>query len=144
MDDPDVKNFGRTTPEYQPPPVLEGPNGLLATPKKKEEIQELFSQLEAKANTPQSRHTLRKLRHTVLQDHAGAQLLRHEANELRHQLHHQELKKRSKRLQKEAVQRSWNLEQVKAAREGRAPSRVHITHRSEDSLRIVILSDKLE
>jgi hypothetical protein len=71
-------------------------------------------------------------------------MLQTELRDIRKQAIEQELRKRSKRMQKEAVQRSWDLEQVRAAREGRAPSRVRITHRSEDSLRIVILSDKLE
>jgi hypothetical protein len=67
-----------------------------------------------------------------------------ELREIRKKAVEQEVKKRSKRLRKEAVQRSWDLEQVRAAREGRAPSRVRITHRSEGSLRIVILSERLE
>ena len=43
LNDSDVKNFSYTTPEYQPLSVLEDFNSLLATLKKKEEIQELFS-----------------------------------------------------------------------------------------------------
>ncbi|ERF76577.1 hypothetical protein EPUS_05850 [Endocarpon pusillum Z07020] len=143
LDDPEIKNFGRTTPEYQPAPVKEGPNHLHSTPKKANEIRELQATIEAKV-TPRTRRSVRKLSHAALQEHAGAQLLQNELNDVRRQLHHQELKKRSKRMAKENVQRSWNLEQVKAAREGRPPSRVQITRRTENSLRIVILSDKLE
>jgi hypothetical protein len=38
LDDEEVKAFGRTTPEYQPAPLSEGPNGVYSTPKKFEEI----------------------------------------------------------------------------------------------------------
>jgi DDE superfamily endonuclease len=143
LEDPSVKNFGRTTPEYQPPPVKEGPNHLLATPKKEDELRELILTIEAKV-TPRTRRNVRKLGHAAIQERTGAQMLRTELRDIRKQAIEQELHKRSQRLRKEAVQRSWDLEQVRAAREGRAPSRVRITHRSEDSLRIVILSDKLE
>jgi hypothetical protein len=143
LDDPAVKNFGRTTPEYQPPPVKEGPNHLFATPKKEEEYRELISTIAARV-TPRTRRSVRKLGHAAIQEHTGAQILRTELREIRKQAVDQEIRKRSKRLRKEAVQRSWDLEQVRAAREGRAPSRVRITHRSDDSLRIVILSDRLE
>jgi DDE superfamily endonuclease len=144
LDDPEIKNFGRTTPEYQPPPVREGPNRLLATPKKRGEIRELISSIEARV-TPRTRRRVRKLGHAAVQEHAGAQILQQELHELRKQLHSKEvIKKRSKRLAKEAVQRSWDLEQIKAAREGRRPSRVRITHRDDNSLRICILSDKTE
>jgi hypothetical protein len=43
-----MKNLGRTTPEYQPPSVKEGPNHLLATPKKEDELRELILTIEAK------------------------------------------------------------------------------------------------
>jgi hypothetical protein len=143
LDDPAVKNFGRTTPEYQPPPAKEGPNHLLATPNKEDELRALISTIAAKV-TPRTRRCVRKLGNAAIQEHTGAQILRTELRDIRKQAIEQELRKRSKRLRREAVQRSWDLEQVRAAREGRAPSRVRITHRSEDSLRIYILSDKLE
>jgi DDE superfamily endonuclease/Tc5 transposase DNA-binding domain len=143
LDNPAIKNFGRTMPEYQPPPVKEVSNHLLATPKKENELRELISTIAAKV-TPRTRRNVRKLGHAAIQEHTGAQILRTELRDIRKQAIEQELRKRSKRLRKEAVQRSWDLEQVRAAREGRAPSRVRITHRSEDSLRIVILSHKLE
>lgn len=144
LDDPEIKNFGRTTPEYQPPPVKEGPNHLLATSKKRDEFQELVSTIEAKV-TSRTRRAVCKLGHAAVQEHAGAQILQRELYELRRQLHIKEvIKKRSKRMAKENVQRSWDLEQVKAAREGRQPSRVRITHRDDDSLRICILSDRIE
>jgi hypothetical protein len=126
-----LKNFGRTTPEYQPPPVKEGPSHLFATPKK-EEYGELISTIAARV-TPQTRRSVRKLGHAIIQEHTGAQILRTELREIRKQATDQEIRKRSKRLRKEAVQRSGDLEQVRAAREGRAPSRVRITHRSDDS-----------
>ena len=143
LDDPTVKNFGHTTPEYQPPPVQEGPNHLFATPKKQDEFRELISTIQPKV-TPRTRRSIRKLGHAAIQEHTGAQILRTELREIRKQAVDQEIRKRSKRLRREAVQRSWDLEQVRAAREGREPSKVRITHRSEDSLRIVILSERLE
>ncbi|ERF76576.1 hypothetical protein EPUS_05849 [Endocarpon pusillum Z07020] len=143
LEDPEIQNFGRTTPEYQPAPIKEGPNHLYSTPKKLDEIRELQAQIEAKV-TPRTQRSVRKLSHAAIQEHAGAQLLQNELNNVRKQLHHQEVQKRSKRMVKERVQRSWNLEEVRAAKEGRAPSRVQITHRSEDSLRIRILSDRLK
>jgi hypothetical protein len=143
LDDPEIQNFGRTTPEYQPAPIKEGPNHLYSTLKKLNEIQELQAQIEAKV-TPRTRRSVRKLGHAAIQEHTGAQLLQNELNNVRKQIHHQEVKKRLKRMLKERVQRSWNLEEVRAAKEGRAPSRVQITHRSEDSLRIRILSDRLK
>ncbi len=143
LNDPEIKNFGRTTPEYQPAPVKEGPNHLYSTPKKANEIRELKAQIEAKV-TPRTQRAVRKLSHAAIQEYTGAQLLQNELNDVRGQIHHQEVKKRSKRMSKDNVQRSWNLEEVRAAKEGREPSRVQITHRSEDSLRIRILSDKLE
>jgi hypothetical protein len=88
---------------------------------------------------------VRKLGHAAVQEHAGAQLMQRELNELWRQIHSKEVvKKRSKRMAKEAVQRSWNLEKVKAAREGRKPSRVQITHKDDSSFRICILSDRIE
>jgi hypothetical protein len=53
LEDPAIKNFGRTTPEYQPPPVKEGPNYLFATPKKEEEFRELISTIAARV-TPRT------------------------------------------------------------------------------------------
>ncbi|KAF7506904.1 hypothetical protein GJ744_011145 [Endocarpon pusillum] len=143
LEDPKVVNFDRTTPEYQPAPVKEGPNQLLGTPKKPKEYQELGAKIKAKV-TPCTRRAVRKLVHAGLQERAGAQALRTELQGYRKQAQDEEVQKRSKRLRKEAVQRSWDLEQVKAAREGRQPSRVRITHRGPDSLRICILSDKLK
>ncbi|KAF7511806.1 hypothetical protein GJ744_003537 [Endocarpon pusillum] len=143
LEDPEIANFGRTTPEYQPASVREGPNRLLGTPKKPEEYRELGAKIEAKV-TPRTRRTIRKLVHAALQERTGAQALRTELQGYRKEALYEEVTKRSKRLRKEAVQRSWDLEQVKAAREGRQPSRVRITHRAPDSLRICILSDKLK
>jgi hypothetical protein len=143
LDDPEVQQFGRITLEYQAPPVKEGPNHLLATPKNQDEFRELLSNIEAKV-TPRTRWSVRKLDHAAVQEHTGAQLLRQELREVRGQAVDREVRKRSKRLRREAVQRSWDFEQVKASREGRASSRVRITHRSQDSLRLVILSEKLD
>ena len=66
LDDPDVKNFGRTTPEYQPPPVKEGPNHLLATLKKEDELRQLISIITARV-TPRTRRCVRKLGHAAIQ-----------------------------------------------------------------------------
>jgi hypothetical protein len=43
LNDEEVKAFSRTTPEYQPAPLLEGPNGVYLTPKKFEEIRAIIS-----------------------------------------------------------------------------------------------------
>ena len=130
LDDPEVQNFGRTTPEYQPAPVNDG---LLTTPKRREEFRQLTARIEAKV-TPRTRRAVRKLGHGAIQEYTGAQLLQRELRQLRQQATSQEIQKRSKRLRNEAVQRSWDLEQVKAAREGRPPSRVSITRRTANSL----------
>ena len=143
LEDPDIRNFGRTTPEYQPLPIQEGPNRLFSTPKKHEEFQELQRKIEAKV-TPRTRRAVRKLTHAAMQEYTANQTLRIEVRGLRKRTIDEEVSKRSRRLRKERVQRSWDLEQVQAAREGRPPSRVRITHRTPNSLRICILSDKLE
>jgi hypothetical protein len=118
LDDLALKNFGRTTPEYQPPPSKEGPNHLFATLKKRNELQKLILTIETKV-TLRTRRSVCKLGHAAIQEHTGAQILQTELREIRRQAIEQEIKKRSKRLRKEAVQRSWDLEQVRAAREGR-------------------------
>jgi hypothetical protein len=105
LDDPDIKNFSRTTPEYQPPTIKEGPNHLLATPKKEDELRALISTIAAKV-TPRTRRSVRKLGHAAIQEHTGAQLLRTELREIRKQAISQEIRKRSKRLRNDAVQRS--------------------------------------
>jgi hypothetical protein len=65
LDDPAIKNFGRTSPEYQPPAVNEGPNHLLATPKKEDELRQLISTIEAKV-TLRTRRCVRKLGHAAI------------------------------------------------------------------------------
>ena len=94
--------------------------------------------------TSRTRRVICKLTHVAMQEYTDVQTLRMKIQGLRKKTIDEEIQKRSKRLRKENVQRSWNLEQVEAAREGRPPSRVRITYRSPNSLRLCILSDKLE
>ncbi|KAF7506312.1 hypothetical protein GJ744_011885 [Endocarpon pusillum] len=103
LENPEVVNFGRTTPEYQPAPVKEGPNRLLGTPKKPEEYQELGAKIKAKV-TPRTRRAVRKLVHAALQERTGTQALRTELQGYRKEALDDEVIKRSKRLQKDAVQ----------------------------------------
>jgi hypothetical protein len=117
LDIPEIKNFDRTTPEYQPPSVPEGPNSIFSTPKKFEEIRAIISQLEA-TSTPITRRVIEKLGHAAVQEHSAAQLLQDELKQLREQATITERSKRSKRIEKEQNQRSWNLEQIKKSREG--------------------------
>jgi hypothetical protein len=75
LDDPAVKNFGRTTPETQPPPAREGPNHLLATPKMLEEFEALSSTIGAKLS-PLTQRKLERITHGAVQEYTQAHLLR--------------------------------------------------------------------
>ncbi|ERF69214.1 hypothetical protein EPUS_02181 [Endocarpon pusillum Z07020] len=130
LNDPEIRNFGRTTPEYQPPATSDG---LYSTPKQSDNLRALIRQIEAKT-TPQTRRAVRKLGHSAIQEHTGAQLLRTQLRELRQLALKQELTKRSKRIQKETKQRSWNLEQVRAAL---APKKVHFVRKEGGEKRIL-------
>jgi DDE superfamily endonuclease len=117
LDLSEVKNFGHTTPEYQSPAIPESPNGLLSTPKRFKEFQTIISEITAKS-TPTTRRRVEKLSHAVIQEHTAAVLLQNELKQLRDHTVDTERNKRSKRIRKEVNQRSWDLEQIKAAREG--------------------------
>ena len=139
----EIKNVSRTTPDCQPPPVQEDPDHLITTPKKPEEVRALVSLIEPRA-TPRTRRSVREIANYVIQMQERNQLLREELQEIRKHMLEEEVVESSKRLRKEVVQCSWDLEQVSAAREGRRPSRVRITQRSDDSFRICVLSERLD
>jgi DDE superfamily endonuclease len=105
LDDEEVKNFGRTTPDYQPPPVPEGPNGVFTTPKKFEDIQALKSQLELQS-TPITRRKIEKLGNAAVQGHTSTQLAGGQLKQLRDEAVHVERNKRSKWIEKQENQRS--------------------------------------
>ncbi|KAF7505155.1 hypothetical protein GJ744_001221 [Endocarpon pusillum] len=117
LDDEEVKNFGRTTPEYQPLAIPEGPLEAFTTPKHFKAIRALKTQLKLQS-TPSTRRKIEKLGNATLQEHTASQLLALELKQVRDEAVHVERNRRSKRLQKEANQRSWNFDQIKAAREG--------------------------
>jgi hypothetical protein len=74
LEDEEVKSFDRTTPEYQPNPVSEGPNGLFSMPKTFEEIRALISTVQA-AVSPSKSMAVEKLENAALQEYTGSQLL---------------------------------------------------------------------
>ena len=144
LDDSEVKSYGCTTPEYQPASIPEGLNGLLATPKKVDEIQTLISKIQA-ASTPTTRRAVDKLGHATIQEHTGAQLLQGELQQLRQLSFTVQHNRRSKRLEKDKNQRSWNLEQVRAAREGRNRLKVpRIVKKTKKKLILALPSKNLD
>ncbi len=72
-------NFGRITPEYQPPAISDN---LYHTPKQNSELRALIRQIEAKT-TPRIRHAVRKLDYSAIQEYTGAKLLQTQLKELR-------------------------------------------------------------
>ena len=144
LDDDEVKIYGRTTPEYQPSPVPEGPNGLLSTPKKFEDIQAIISQITVRSS-PTTRRAVEKLGNATIQEHTAAHLLQGELKQLREHAVNTERNKRSKRIQKEVNQRSWDLEQVKRAREGPPKLPVpRIVQKTKKKLILALSSKKLD
>ena len=65
LDDPDIKNFGRTTPEYQPLRQSTSSLGLYSTPKKFEDYRALKEELELNS-TPCTRRKIEKLGNAAL------------------------------------------------------------------------------
>ena len=106
LDEPQVRDFGRTTPETQPPPVHEGPNHVLATPKKLEDFEALRRTVSSKLS-PLSRRHLEKLEHSAVQEHTQAVIVQNELKQVRQLAVDTEVRKRSKRIQKGVNQRSW-------------------------------------
>ena len=117
LDLSEIRNFERTTPEYQPPAVPQGPQGIYTTPKKFKDICATISKIEA-ASSPTTRRVVEKLGHAALHEYTGAQALASELKQLREHSTNDTRNKRSKRLHKDENQRSWDFEQVKQSREG--------------------------
>lgn len=111
-EDPEVRNFGRTTPEYQPSQRI---HGDLGTPKKVEDYERIARQLQIET-TPSKHRKIRSLAHGAVQELTANQVLANDLRELRSHTVTKEVKKRTLRLQKEVQQRSWNLEQITQAR----------------------------
>ena len=95
----------------------EGPNGLLSTPKHINDFQAYTARIAARTS-PTTHRVAEKLGNATIHEHTGAQLERGELKQLREHAVNTERNKRSKRIQKEVNQRSWDLEQVKKARQG--------------------------
>lgn len=144
LDDEDIKNFSRTTPEYQPEPIPEGLNGLFSTLKKFEDIRELISTVQAVVS-PSKRMAVEKLGNAAIQEYTGSQLLSKEVQQLRQFSITNERNARSKRLAKEANQRSFNVEQIRKAREGKTKQKVpYIVQKTKKKLVIALPSKTLD
>ena len=115
LQDPDVINCGRTTPQVVPPPSTTIQEGYPITPKKLEDYERLVAQIEAKAS-PGTRVAIRKLQRAAVQEYTANQVLTNEVKEVRQHAVDKEMKKRSARLEKQAQQRSWTLQQLIEAR----------------------------
>jgi hypothetical protein len=107
-EDVEVKNFGRTTPEYQPPQQLQG---QLNTPKKLQDYKDITVQLEA-VTTPSKHASTRKLVPGVVQELTANHILANDLREIRSHAVTKEIQKKSARLQKEKDQRPWYLDQI--------------------------------
>jgi hypothetical protein len=112
--DPQVANFGRTTPDYQPPQL---PEGEWATPKRVQDFQEIGLQLEA-VTTPSKHVPIQKLIKAGVQELTANTILSADLREIRSHAVDKEINARTERLQKEKEQRSWDLQQIIQAREG--------------------------
>ena len=103
--------------KYQFLSVSEGLNELLSILKHINDFQIYTAQIAVRTSLTIHRFA-EKLGNTTIHEHTGAQLKRGELQQLREHAVNTERNKRSKRIQKEVNQRSWDLEQVKKARQG--------------------------
>lgn len=101
------------TPELIPPTDTKG---LLATPRKLAEYEALVSTIEREISVD-GKVALAKLTHAAIGTLTANQVLTEELKEVRKHAVNKEKAKRSQRLQKAAGQRTFNLNEVKKARE---------------------------
>ena len=97
--------------------MLKGLNDLLSIPKHINDFQVYTAQIAARTS-PTTCKIAEKLGNATIHEHTRAQLERKELKQLREHAVNTERNKRSKRIQKKVNQRSWDLEQVKKARQG--------------------------
>ena len=117
LSDPEVINFGRITPEIIPPPSKLSPRGLPITPKKLQEFESITDRI-CDHVSPLTEVAVRKLYRATVHEFTANQVLQNDLKEVRKHAVDTEISKRSKRLKKQADKRSWNLQEVREAREG--------------------------
>jgi hypothetical protein len=98
-EDPEIKNFGRTTPEYQPPQQCVG---QFDTPKKLQDYEDLAVQVEA-VTTPSKHVPIRKLIHGAVHELTANHILANDLREIRSHAVTKEIQKRSARFKRKRI-----------------------------------------
>ncbi len=131
LQDPEVQNFDRTTPDFYP---KSAPNGLFDTPKKPDQYEAILSQIEHNLS-PSSRVKIRKLGKGAIQESSVNLALNSELYKVRKQDKNKEVNKRTQRLQKEKKQRSLSMREIREARRAKGePIRARIAYKTEEKL----------
>ena len=120
-----VLNLTRSRPQLTPPPLSEG---IYITPTTKKQIEDC-SQLIQQSVSPTTARHIQKLEHAAIASQTTADLLRDTIGEIRKRKIDDEVNKRGKQLKKDADQRVWAFEQVRAIQEGRTPPPARATAR---------------
>lgn len=113
LNDPDIRDIRHATPDFQVPT---NSNDLYHTPHKLYEYQSAVATLERMVPT-EGRVILAKLESAAIQELSARTIAETELKLVRLNAVNQELRKRSKRVQKQKSQRTFNLEQVLQARD---------------------------
>jgi hypothetical protein len=135
LQDPQVTNLERMTPELEVPAH---PEGIYSTPKKATEYQDLLARIEAKLSPDSQRH-LTKLDHGVMETLTANQVLQNQVKQDRKVRIDHEITKRSKRIEKQEGQRVWNLQQILDARNPDIHRKVKLIRKRKPKKLIVVI-----
>jgi hypothetical protein len=134
LQNPQVLNLLRATPELQPEPQS---REVYTTPVKARDYQEVLALLEAKLSPISQRH-LTKLDHGIHQTLTANQVLQNQVRQDRKVRIDAEIVKRTKRIQKQEDKRVWSLQEIKDARNPAIRRTVKIKRRRRPTKALIV------
>jgi hypothetical protein len=135
LQDPQVTNLSRMTPELEVPAH---PQGGYSTPKKISEYRDILDKIEVKLSPHSQRH-LTKLDHGLTETLTAYQMLQNQVAQDRKVRIDHEITKRSQRIEKQEGQRVLNLQQILNARNPDIHRKVKLIRKRKPKKLIVVI-----